>query len=201
MSVMQDFPILARFLENNVRWANGTADEQEPKVLWIGCADSRVPETVILGCGPGDIFVTRNIANQVHVDDDSILSVLKYAILTLGVEHVIVVGHTKCGGVKACLDPNADLAPSLTRWLAPLTSEAAKLEKVLGRKPEERELVEANVRLGVQNVLRTDAVKNAWNGVVEKRENANLLGVHGMVYELDTRLLKDLEVSVIASSE
>ncbi|KLO13070.1 carbonic anhydrase [Schizopora paradoxa] len=92
-------PDLARFLSSNAQWADDvgsahpqffaeSAKGQSPKVLWIGCADSRVPESVIVGCKPGDIFVHRNIANQFHLTDDSAHAVLAYAVGVLGVEHV-----------------------------------------------------------------------------------------------------------------
>ncbi|KIP01124.1 hypothetical protein PHLGIDRAFT_38394, partial [Phlebiopsis gigantea 11061_1 CR5-6] len=102
--------VLTRLLTSNAQWATDVsrvepaffeqcAKGQSPKVLWIGCADSRVPESVVLACKPGEVFVTRNIANQVHLHDDSVLAVLAYAVAELGVEHVVVVGHSNCGGV------------------------------------------------------------------------------------------------------
>lgn len=60
---------------------------QTPSILWIGCSDSRVPESVVANCKPGDIFTHRNIANQFSLTDDSALSVLTYGVEALGVEH------------------------------------------------------------------------------------------------------------------
>ncbi|GJE98258.1 carbonic anhydrase [Phanerochaete sordida] len=194
--------VLNRLLQNNAQWAadvarvepgffDQCAKGQAPKVLWIGCADSRVPESVIMACKPGEVFVTRNIANQVHLHDDSIQSVLTYAIAELGVEHVVVVGHSHCGGVAACLGaaaapPAAPSAP-LGRWLAPLTDLARALHG-----PQPLELVEANVRAQVQQLLQTDAVRAAWGA---DRGKTQLVGVHGWVYDIEKGRLRDLAVS------
>lgn len=197
--------VLTRLLQNNAQWAADVArvepgffeqcaKGQAPKVLWIGCADSRVPESVVMACKPGEIFVTRNIANQVHLHDDSILSVLTYAIAELGVEHVVVAGHSHCGGVAACLaaaqeKPTEPGAP-LQRWLAPLTDLARSLDG-----PQPLELVEANVRAQVEHVLQSDAVRNAWSADPAVRGNARLVGVHGWVFDIDKGKLRDLGVS------
>lgn len=92
---------------------------QSPQVLWVGCADSRVPETTICHCKPGDIFVHRNIANTIHADDRNSASVVEYAVKYLKVEKIVVCGHTKCGGAMASLT-NADLGETLNKWLQPL---------------------------------------------------------------------------------
>ena len=135
-----------------------------------------------------------------HLTDDSILSVLAYAIAELGVEHVVVVGHTQCGGAAACLaaasaPPPPSSAPKspLQNWLGPLTSLAQSLKE-----PTAEELVDENVKEQVRNVLATDVVKAAWSKDPEVRGNAKLVGVHGWVYEIERGRVKDLEVTVYA---
>ena len=95
------------------------AKGQAPEILWIGCADSRVPETTVCHCKPGDIFVHRNIANTVHANDLNSASVVEYAVAHLKVKKVVVCGHTKCGGAAAALG-DADLGETLNTWLHPV---------------------------------------------------------------------------------
>lgn len=203
-------PAIARIFTANSQWADAVSDAepqffqasakgQSPNVLWIGCADSRVPESVVTASKPGDIFVHRNIANQFHPDDDSALSVLTYAVHELGVQHVVVVGHTHCGGAKACYSaacagaaaPGSSSAPAtpLERWLAPLTALAASLR--LSTAPPEYALpllVEENVKAQVANVVKAAPLLDAWRA--QKR-----VWVHGWVYEVEKGTLKDLGVS------
>jgi len=170
-----------------------SAQGQSPKILWLGCSDSRVPESVITASRPGDIFVHRNIANQVHPDDASVLSVIMYAVAVVGVEHVLVVGHTNCGGAAACLKvANGGALPPepLAGWLAPLTALTRALD-LKGASDSEalRKIVEEGVRAQVANVARTAPVQNAW---ADGRKN---LWVHGLVYDLETGKLRDLNVT------
>jgi len=89
-----------KLLVRNKQWAESQspamfaalAKDQSPKILWIGCSDSRVPETTVLDLLPGDLFVHRNIANVVSAADTSILSVIQFAVEILKVEHVIICG-------------------------------------------------------------------------------------------------------------
>jgi carbonic anhydrase len=206
-------PTLAKILSNNAQWAAAvnTADPsffpesakgQTPKVLWLGCSDSRVPESVITASPPGDIFVHRNIANQIHPDDESALAVITYSVGHLlnkdgthSVEHILVVGHSQCGGAKAALQaitgppPVHEPEPVLQRWLTPLIKLAAKVVD-LGLSPEEAltRLIEDSVREQVENVANSEPVRKAW-------ESGRNLKIHGLVYKLETGLLKDLEIT------
>ncbi|KZO97673.1 carbonic anhydrase [Calocera viscosa TUFC12733] len=200
------FPLIARLISQNEQWAadvkaiepdffERSAMGQAPKVLWIGCSDSRVPETVKLAAKPGEIFVHRNIANQFHPDDDSALSVLTYAIENLGVEHVIVCGHTSCGGVAASYalsntSPAPEPTAPLIRWLTPLVH----LAQAHGLSSQEEgkalpRLLEASVKQQVRHVVHTDIVQNAW-------KKGRRVWVHGWVYEVGTGLVRDMGCSV-----
>ncbi|TFK45318.1 carbonic anhydrase [Heliocybe sulcata] len=204
------FPVLSRLLSSNSQWAEDVARAepgffeacakgQAPKVLWIGCADSRVPESVVTACKPGEIFVHRNIANQFHLDDDNVQSVLCYAVAHLGVEHVIIVGHTKCGGAAACLgasphpsSPTPLAVPShgpsapINKWLAPLVDMASTITPKPGQDAGTL-LVEASVKRGVENVCKTETMREEW----AKRK----VYVHGWVYEVESGRVRDLGVS------
>ena len=105
---------LQHLLDGNQRWAAAMRDQdpaffqklvaqQTPEYLWIGCADSRVPATQLVGLLPGDMFVHRNVANVVIHTDLNCLSVLHFAVEALRVKHIIVCGHYGCGGVQAAL--------------------------------------------------------------------------------------------------
>jgi hypothetical protein len=94
---------ISSLLERNRAWAARQAEQepqlfpslakaQSPQILWIGCSDSRVPETTVLDLLPGDIFVHRNIANVVSATDMSVLSVIQFAVEVLGVRHIIICG-------------------------------------------------------------------------------------------------------------
>jgi len=197
---------LQNLLQNNVKWAQAVREAdpdffersskgQSPQVLWIGCADSRVPESVVTASKPGEIFVHRNIANQVHLDDDSVLSVVAYAVDMLKVKHVIVVGHSSCGGADACVTaarappPDAPPSTSLHRWLTPLANLARSLGVDKLEQPEALSLlVKENVNQQVQNLVKTETIKGAW-------ARGDDVQIHGWVYNLSDGTLNDLGVT------
>ncbi|KAF8199375.1 carbonic anhydrase [Mycena galopus ATCC 62051] len=188
-------------------FARLAAEKQHPKVLWIGCADSRVSETTICACKLGDIFTHRNIVNMVaYPDNDCSLSVIQYAVDTLLVEDIVVVGHTACGGVEAAWlaskEPSGFPGPShksttpLTRWLAPLI--ALSTELGLNNYPDGekakalRILTEENARRQVRHISTLPKVQaavsrgqklslNAW---VFQMETGTLVNVGGPVPKL-----------------
>src|SRR6185369_8084042 len=113
--VVHNMNDLKQLLEQNKVWAEGIkasdptffqtlAKQQSPRFLWIGCSDSRVPATQLVGLAPGDMFVHRNVANVVVHTDFNCLSVMQYAVDVLKVSHIIVCGHHRCGGVKAAME-------------------------------------------------------------------------------------------------
>ncbi|PFH54226.1 hypothetical protein AMATHDRAFT_505 [Amanita thiersii Skay4041] len=209
---MAELPPLQRMLNSNVDWAkavkaadpdffNRTAKGQKPNSLWIGCSDSRVLDAVMTNSTVGEMFVHRNIANQVRPDDQSTLSSIDYAIDYLGVTDVIVVGHTNCGGVSASLKavqngtlPLPELPPSapLNQWLAPLTKYISTLALSNQSHPLNY-AVEANVKRQVEKLCETGSVKRALNG--GKSLMGKTVRVHGWIYELETGLLRDLKVT------
>ncbi|KAG8772409.1 hypothetical protein FRC20_004128 [Serendipita sp. 405] len=204
---MPSHPDLAKYFTTNAQWAEKvksvephffeeSAKNQSPNVLWFGCADSRVPESVVLAVKPGEVFVHRNIANQFHLHDDSALSVLSFAVDTLGVKHVVVCGHTQCGGIRgayglSCNPPSSAAAETpLGRWLTPLTNLArTKSIPSLGEEKGLPALTVASVTQQVSNIASTDTVKNAWGRGIP-------LTIHGWVYNLATGKLEDLGIDI-----
>ena len=185
---------LQHLLDNNRQWSarmvrddpaffSRLANQQNPKYLWIGCSDSRVPANQITGLDPGEVFVHRNVANVVVHSDLNALSVIQYAVDALKVEHIMVVGHYGCGGVLATLrGMRVGLADNWLRHVHDV--------KVRHR----RRLDHLTVPEQVGNVALTNVVQDAWT-------RGQKLSVHGWCYGLKDGLAKDLGVSMSGSHE
>jgi carbonic anhydrase len=193
---------LRDLLENNRRWAAATnarepgfftrlAQQQSPRYMWIGCADSRVPANEITGLDPGEVFVHRNVANVVVHSDLNCLSVIQFAIDLLQVKHIIVVGHYGCSGVRAALEDRrigiADI------WLRHVHDVRRKHQVFIESLPDDetrlRALCELNVLEQALNVCETTVVGDAWS-------RGQTVVVHGWIYGLHNGLLEDLRMTV-----
>lgn len=191
-----------QLLDNNKKWVAGKlaqdpdyftklARGQKPPVLWIGCADSRVPANEIIGAGPGEVFVHRNIANMVVHSDMNMLSVLDYAVNVLQVKHIIVCGHYGCGGVQTAMtNKHVGLIDNWIRHikdvyrlhrpeLDAITDEAARFDR----------FVELNVFEQVLDLGKTSIVQAAW-------ERGQEVHVHGWVYAIHDGMIRDLKVTL-----
>jgi carbonic anhydrase len=185
---------------NNRRWADETESrepgffsklliQQTPQYLWIGCADSRVPANELVGLLPGELFVHRNVANLVVPTDLNCLSVMQFAVDVLRVRHVIVVGHSNCGGVKAALnDQRVGLADNWLRHLQDVRDRHRAFLDTLPATQRVDALCELNVLEQARNVCRTTIVQDAW-------QRAQEVVVHGWVYGLHNGLLEDLHIT------
>jgi carbonic anhydrase len=175
----------AEKLSEDANYFENLAKDQRPEYLWIGCSDSRVPANEIIGAEPGELFVHRNIANMVVHTDLNLLSVLQYAVEYLEVKHIIVCGHTGCGGVKAALT-NKDYG-LLNKWLRNLKDvyrlHMDEVEAETNIDDKVNKLVEMNLIEQVGNVVKTSIVQKSWKQ--HKRPH-----VHGWVYEMETGLLR-----------
>ncbi|OKS84728.1 carbonate dehydratase [Mucilaginibacter polytrichastri] len=181
---------VAETLDEDPDYFHKLASGQKPPILWIGCADSRVPANQITNTNPGEIFVHRNIANVVVHSDMNMLSVLDYAVNVLEVKHVIVTGHYGCGGVIAAMS-NKQFG-LIDNWLRHIKDvyriHAKELDAITDDKERVDRLVECNVIEGVYNLCKTSIVQNAW-------KHEHNLSIHGWVYDLGTGFIKDLKVS------
>ena len=194
-------------LKNNKKWVEEVTEKdpdffsnlskgQTPPVLWIGCADSRVPANVITGTQPGEIFVHRNIANMVIHTDMNMLSVLDYAVNVLYIRHIIVCGHYGCGGERAAMNNTQN--GIIDNWICHIKDvyrlHHEELSQIADEEARYNRLVELNVVEQVLDLAKTSIVQNAWKG-------DKPLWLHGWVYSLDNGLVKDLDVNYGSNAE
>ena len=193
---------LTQLFDNNRAWAKeitqrdphffqALSEQQTPRFLWIGCADSRVPANEIVGLMPGELFVHRNVANVVVHTDLNCLSVIQYAVDVLKVRHVIVSGHYGCGGIRAAYERSS--LGLIDNWLRHVQDVRDRHDAQLTHLPDDEarldRLCELNVIDQVRNVCQTTIVQDAWRRSQE-------LTVHGWIYRLDDGLLRDLNCSI-----
>lgn len=196
-----------KILENNKKWVQTKLNEdpdfflklvngQKPPLLWIGCADSRVPANEITGTLPGEVFVHRNIANMVIHTDMNMLSVLDYAVNVLEVKHIIVCGHYGCGGIKAAMG-NTHLG-LIDNWVRHIKDvyrfHHQELDSIADEDERFNRFVEVNVQEQVLDLAKTSIVQQAW-------KNKKDLWIHGWVYSLHNGLVKDLNVNFGSNEE
>jgi carbonic anhydrase len=192
---------IQQLFERNRAWAAATssrdagfftrlARQQNPRYMWIGCADSRVPANEITGLDPGEVFVHRNVANVVVPSDLNALSTIQFAVEHLKVEHIIVVGHYGCGGVRAALRGlRVGLADNWLRHVQDVRLRHRKRIDHLPAKQQEDVLCEINVIEQAGNVALSTVLQDAWT-------RGQPVAVHGWVYGLQDGLLKDLQVTM-----
>jgi carbonic anhydrase len=160
------------------------ADEgQDPKVMWIGCSDSRVVPELITGADPGELFDLRNIANVVppaSSDACATGAAVEYAVIHLGVDHIVVCGHTDCGGIAAlAAEPDPTSQPHITSWLE--LARPAR-EKVLAADVAEDEVYLETIKTNV--LLQFDNLRS-YPCVADGERNGTLT-IHGWLYDLHT---------------
>ena len=188
-----------KVFENNKSWIKEKLDVdgsffdkmgagQSPEILYIGCSDSRVTAEELMGAGPGEVFVHRNIANMVTSIDLNSMSVIEYAVEHLKVKHVVVCGHYGCGGVKAAMQP-ADLG-LLNPWLRNIRDvyriHKEELNDITDEDAKYNRLIELNVQEQCVNVIKTAVVQKALRG--------RGLTVHGWVFDIHSGKLIDLKI-------
>ncbi len=203
---MSQAKILQKLFDNNQAWAaqmereqpgffNKLKDQQNPKYLWIGCSDSRVPANQITGLAPGEVFVHRNVANLVPHSDLNALSVIQYAVEFLKVEHIMVVGHYGCGGVQAASrGTRIGLADNWLRHVIDVKLRHRQRLMHLCQHDQENTLCEMNVIEQVGNVAMSNVLQDAW----ARGQNVS---VHGWVYGLSDGLVKDMDVTMSKPDE
>jgi carbonic anhydrase len=197
---------LQELLDSNRLWAaktearspgffTGLLAQQAPQYLWIGCADSRVPANELVDLLPGELFVHRNVANVVVHSDLNCLSVMQFATDLLKVKHIIIVGHSGCGGVRAALeDLRIGLADNWTRHVQDVRNRHRAWLETVAETRRVDALCELNVVEQALNACQTTVVQDAWARGQE-------LVVHGWFYGLGNGLLHDLKMTVASAAE
>ena len=197
---------LDTLLDANRRWAadmesrkpgffTRLARQQSPRYMWIGCADSRVPANEITGLDPGEVFVHRNVANVVVHSDLNALSTIQFAVEHLKVEHIMVVGHYGCAGVRAAMRGlRVGLADNWLRHVQDVRLRHRKRIEHLPPAQQEDVLCEMNVIEQVGNVALSTVMQDAWS-------RGQKVSIHGWVYGLKDGLLKDLGVTMQGPGE
>ncbi len=197
---------LSELFDRNREWATkveaarpgfftGLRNQQKPRYMWLGCADSRVPANELVDLLPGELFVHRNVANLLVHSDLNALSVVQYAVDVLGVQHIIVVGHSNCGGIRAALtNQRAGLVDNWLRHVQDVRDLQQEFLDGLDESLRVDALVELNVLEQARNVCRTTVVNDAW-------QRGQSVVVHGWVYGLDNGLLQDMRITVANSDE
>ena len=167
------------------------ASQQAPKYLWIGCSDSRVPANQIIDMAPGEVFVHRNVANVVVHTDLNCISAIQFAVDVLKVEHILVVGHYGCGGVRAAMDDQRlGLVDNWLRHVGDVMLKRAEaLQRIADPAARHARLCELNVIEQAVNVCQTTVVQDAW-------ERGQPLSVHGWIYGLNDGLVRDLGLGI-----
>jgi len=177
----------SKMVETDPDFFPKSAKGQSPKILWIGCADSRIPESTILGLKPGEVFVHRNIANIITPTDINSLSVIEFAVAHLKVEHILVCGHTSCGGVNAALG-NTRLG-LLDVWLQPMRQlrmeNSEELEKMGSQAEKTHRLSQFNILRGLDTLRMNPTVIDA---MAERN-----LELHGVIYHVESGKLEVVE--------
>ncbi len=193
---------IKQLLEQNRKWAEDREQQdpgcfarqsksQSPKILWIGCCDSRMPAEQLTGTEPGDMLVYRNIANLVNLNDPSCMSAIQFAVNVLQIDHIIITGHTNCGGISAALKGNT--TDDLHEWLEPLQGlcdqHKEELNSCCNHDQRVDQLSALNIKQQVLNVAETDVVQQAW-------KRGQQLSIHGFIYDVASGELRSMGIHI-----
>lgn len=213
----------AAFAQSDPALLKKLAVGQSPRILWLGCSDSRVSAELATGVAPGSIFVHRNVASCFHESDLSASAAMAYAVHVLKVEAIIVCGHTGCGGVKAGMEAAVDEKANGPReatshegkiigdWIAPIKSMALEHlspsenghthSSACGHGATGGAVDPADPLSNASLLALTDAhisqmVKNIADSTIVKDAWASgqQLSVHGWCYHVATAKLRDLDI-------
>ena len=190
----------ATTFEDNHSWYRRLASEgQRPRAMVISCCDSRVHVTAIFGAEQGEFFIHRNVANLVPAylpdgEPHGTSAAVEYAVTALKVAHIIVLGHSNCGGVKACHDMCTGHAPELEksssfvgRWMDILRPGFERIKDIEGAEDQVASLEREAVMISIENLITFPFVKEA--------VNKNDLTFHGLWTDIAEGTLEQFDVN------
>lgn len=157
---------------------------QSPKTLIVACADSRVDPALLTGAEPGEVFVVRNVANLVppyHAAGDlaSVPAALEFAVLSLKVEHIIVLGHAQCGGIHALMQGHESGTEFIGKWVSIAERARARVRAELPSKSpalQDRACEQAGILVSLENLM-----SYPW---IAERVQAGTVHLHGWYFDL-----------------
>ena len=178
----------------NISWYKKIALEgQSPKAMVISCCDSRVHVTSIFGADEGEFFIHRNIANLIPPfspdgDHHGTSAAIEYATKELKVPHIIVLGHTGCGGIKSGHNLHSNIIKQeyvfINKWLNILLPAFNNISKNISEKEQIKLLEEESIKISINNLFDFPNIKET----VEK----NNISIHGLIHDIGSGTLKSL---------
>lgn len=177
-----------RYADERERYRSLAESGQSPSTLVIACSDSRAAPEIIFDAGPGELFVIRNVANMVppyepdgHFHATS--AALEFAVQSLKVSDIVVMGHGRCGGIRAALDPNAEpLSPGdfIGRWMGLLKPAAEQIQSndIMTQAERQTALERISIRNSLDNLRSFPDIKAL--------EEEGKLNLHGAWFDIST---------------
>jgi len=170
-----------RYQSESARYKNLARDGQRPEIMVIACCDSRAAPETIFDVGPGELFVVRNVANLVppYAPDGefhSTSAALEFAVQSLKVRNIVVMGHGRCGGIRAALDPNSEpLSPGdfIGKWMSLIgpAAEVVANNSMMTASERQTALERISIRFSLANLRTFPCVR-----ILEERGKINLYG-------------------------
>ncbi len=177
-----------RYAAESSRYRHLARDGQTPKTMVIACCDSRVAPEIVFDCGPGDLFVVRNVANLVPPYEPdgayhSTSAALEFAVQSLKVENIVVMGHGRCGGIAAALSPDAaPLSPGdfIGKWMNLVAPAAATVASnaLMTAGERQRAMERISIRFSISNLRSFPCVN-----ILEQKGRLTL---HGAWFDIST---------------
>ena len=183
----------SEYLQNEVKFRNLASFGQSPSTMVISCCDSRVHATSIFGADEGEFFIHRNIANLVPLyspdgENHGTSAAIEYAIKVLKVQHLIILGHKDCGGIKYGHKVHSDSANTnyefINKWLSILLPAYNKIKKDISELKQINQLEKESIKASINNLFSFPFIKKA----IEE----NSLSIYGLIHDIGSGNLKFL---------